>query len=71
MSEAITVAEKTAIIRTGERRVACGGPASGRHPKVFLTMVDDTKGQPSHVVCPYCSQVFQYDKSMSKPGHTH
>jgi uncharacterized Zn-finger protein len=71
MSEAISVAQKTAIIRTGERRVACGGPASGRHPKVFLTMVDDAKGQPSHVVCPYCSQVFQYDKSLKSTRSAH
>ena len=65
MSEAITPAAKADHTRTGQRRVACGGPVFGRHPRVWLTMVDDAKGHPSHVVCPYCSHVFEYDEKMA------
>jgi uncharacterized Zn-finger protein len=59
------------LTRTGHRRVACSGPASGRHPKVYLTMVDDAYGNPSHVVCPYCSHTFEYDPALAKPGSHH
>lgn len=54
------------VTRTGNLRVTCGGPASGRHPKVFLTMVDDAAGNPHHVVCPYCSHVFEFDARLPR-----
>lgn len=42
-------------------RVACDGPTASKHPRVWLTMVDDAGGRPHHVVCPYCSHVFVYE----------
>ncbi|MFO0500219.1 MAG: zinc-finger domain-containing protein [Pseudomonadota bacterium] len=61
MSEPIRTEDKAETTVTGALRVACGGPMWGRHPKVYLTMVDDEQGKPNHVVCPYCSHVFIYD----------
>ncbi|NBV54150.1 MAG: zinc-finger domain-containing protein [Proteobacteria bacterium] len=58
-------------VQTGQMRVACGGPAHGRHPKVFLTMVDDKNGKPSHVVCPYCSQAFHYNPTLATKTNHH
>jgi uncharacterized Zn-finger protein len=49
-------------------RVACDGPQFSKHPRVYLTMVDDAAGKPSFVVCPYCSRVYLYD---AKPGAGH
>lgn len=45
-------------------RVACDGPSVSKHPRVWLTMVDDAHGQPHHVVCPYCSHVFVYERGV-------
>jgi uncharacterized Zn-finger protein len=60
MSEPIEIKEKEDVIVTSQVRVACEGPEDSRHPRIFLTMVDDKSGQPDHVVCPYCSRVFKY-----------
>jgi uncharacterized Zn-finger protein len=68
MAEPITPAAKTDIITTGERRVACDGPAFSKHPRVYLTMVDDAHGKPHHVVCPYCSRTFVYDAKNAAPA---
>ncbi|MBI1308492.1 MAG: zinc-finger domain-containing protein [Proteobacteria bacterium] len=65
MSEPITTAHKAESVPTGHKRVECSGPASGRHPKVFLTMVDDAAGTPNHVVCPYCSRTFVYNPKLA------
>lgn len=66
MAEPITTTNKQSEVKTGHKRVICSGPASGKHPQVYLTMVDDAKGNPSHVVCPYCSQVFRYDAKLAE-----
>ena len=76
MSEAIAPDLKTAAFkgettRTGHLRVKCSGPTFSKHPSVYLTMVDDAQGQPSHVVCPYCSHTFIYEASMATPGGHH
>jgi uncharacterized Zn-finger protein len=63
MAEPITP-HNPEVTRTGDTRVECAGPVFSRHPKVWLTMVDDAHGNPSHVVCPYCSHVFQYDPAL-------
>lgn len=60
MSEPIRADAKDDVLAVKERRVACDGPADGRHPRVYLTMVDDAAGNPTQVVCPYCSKVFVY-----------
>ena len=60
MSEAITTQDKDDVVVTNQLRVACDGPAESPHPRVFLTMVDDAEGNPTHVVCPYCSRTFEY-----------
>ncbi|MFZ2620227.1 MAG: zinc-finger domain-containing protein [Alphaproteobacteria bacterium] len=60
MSEAICITTKDDVTPTTHRRVVCDGPVGSRHPRVYLTMVDDLAGKPSHVVCPYCSKVFKY-----------
>jgi len=65
MAEPITPTNKPDVTKVGQQRVACGGPSHGRHPKVFLSMVDDAKGQPSHVVCPYCSHTFVYEPKLA------
>lgn len=59
MSEPIAPSRPDVMHATSLKAV-CDGPAQGRHPRVFLTMVDDAQGHPSHVVCPYCSRVFRY-----------
>jgi uncharacterized Zn-finger protein len=71
MSEPITPATKPEITETGHKRVSCQGPATGRHPKVYLTMVDDAEGRPQNVVCPYCSHVFRYNPALTGtvPAH--
>lgn len=76
MSEAITPELKPAAFKgetsiTGQLRVVCSGPQFSKHPKVYLTMVDDANGNPSHVVCPYCSHTFQFDASLATPGSGH
>lgn len=76
MSEAISPALKPAAFkgettRTGAMRVVCSGPVFSKHPKVYLTMVDDAKGNPSFVVCPYCSHTFDFDAALAKPGSHH
>lgn len=60
MSEAITP-HNTETVTTPHKRVACDGPTFSKHPRVYLTMVDDTHGNPTSVVCPYCSRVFLYN----------
>jgi uncharacterized Zn-finger protein len=71
MAEPITPANKPDVTKTGQLRVQCGGPAWGRHPKVFLSLVDDAKGQPSHVVCPYCSHTFVYEAKLASHTAAH
>ncbi len=66
MAEPITPEGKDDLTKVGTLRVACSGPAWGRHPKVFLSMVDDAQGRPSHVVCPYCSHRFVYEPKLAK-----
>jgi uncharacterized Zn-finger protein len=56
---------------TGERKVACDGPSFSKHPRVYLTMVDDADGAPVDVVCPYCSRVFKYDAALAQGGAQH
>ena len=60
MSEAILAEIKDDVVVTDELRVVCDGPPESRHPRVYLTMVDDENGNPEEVVCPYCSRVFKY-----------
>lgn len=71
MSEPIATTNKQSEVKTGEKRVACNGPAFGKHPRVFLTMVDNARGEADHVVCPYCSQVFRYDAKLAKKEGAH
>lgn len=76
MSEAIAPSLKPAafkgeVTQTGSLRVVCSGPSFSRHPRVYLTMVDDVEGRPSHVVCPYCSHTFRYEASLARPGGGH
>lgn len=71
MAEPIATAHKPEVTRTGELRVACSGPLFSRHPKVWLTMVDDKNGHPANVVCPYCSHVFQYDETLPAKRSAH
>lgn len=76
MSEAIIPSLKPAAFkgettRTGNLRVVCSGPQVSKHPQVYLTMVDDAHGHPSHVVCPYCSHTFRYDAALARPGTGH
>lgn len=68
MSEAITPTRPN-VTRTGQRRVACDGPADSKHPRVYLTMVDDTHGQPVQVVCPYCGKPFVFDATLPANNH--
>lgn len=67
MSEPI-VPQNSETVETGERRVACDGPAFSKHPRVYLTMVDDADGAPASVVCPYCSRVFRFDPALAGGG---
>lgn len=68
MAEPITPTNpQTTLVH--QRRVMCNGPATGKHPRVYLTMVDDAQGNPTHVVCPYCSQVFTYEASNIPEAH--
>lgn len=60
MAEPILAAEKEETTATNQLRIACDGPATSKHPRVYLTMVDDENGNPSHVVCPYCSKTYIY-----------
>lgn len=60
MSEPIAVVNKDDVVVAESLRVACDGPAFSKHPRVYLTMVDDAAGKPVDVVCPYCSRVFVY-----------
>lgn len=71
MAEAILPVEKEDIVVTGELRVACDGPVFSKHPRVYLTMVDDAHGKPDNVVCPYCSRVFQFNPTLVKHGDHH
>lgn len=59
MSEPITP-HNAETVATPHKRVACDGPTFSKHPRVYLTMVDDAAGNPASVVCPYCSRVFLY-----------
>ncbi|MCP5405576.1 MAG: zinc-finger domain-containing protein [Pseudomonadaceae bacterium] len=59
MSEPIVPVNVETVVVHG-RKVVCDGPEGGRHPRVYLTMVDDAAGKPDHVVCPYCSRVFRF-----------
>lgn len=70
MSEPIVPRNEETVV-TGERRVACDGPAFSKHPRVYLTMVDDINGAPASVVCPYCSRVFRFDAALATPGAGH
>ena len=63
MSEPIKPNTKADVTVITERKVACHGPAHSGHPRVYLTMVDDEKGKPQDVVCPYCSRVYVYSES--------
>ena len=65
MAEPILADNKDDVTVVDTLRVACDGPSFSRHPRVYLTMVDDANGKPEHVVCPYCSHVFRY----SGKGH--
>ncbi len=60
MSEIIQVAKKEDIVMATQKQVVCDGTAKSKHPRVYLTMVDDENGIPQNVVCPYCSRVFRY-----------
>lgn len=71
MSEAIAPKNKTEVIPTGSLRVACDGPAFSKHPRVYLTMVDNAQGQPVDVVCPYCSRVYVYDAKQAAGSPSH
>lgn len=59
MSEPI-IPQNTEMVTTSHKRVACDGPTFSKHPRVYLTMVDDAEGNPTNVVCPYCSRVYVY-----------
>ena len=63
MAEPIASTQKNDVVHTGDLRVACDGPVFSKHPRVYLTMVDDAQGQPDRVVCPYCSRLFLFDKT--------
>jgi uncharacterized Zn-finger protein len=71
MTEAILPDHKGERLTTGDLRVACDGPQFSKHPRVYLTMVDNAAGQPSFVVCPYCSRVYLYDAKLAKPSSGH
>lgn len=71
MAEPITPTGKPETQETGKKRVSCDGPSFSRHPRVYLTMVDDAEGRPQNVVCPYCSRVFLYNDRLAKPEATH
>ena len=60
MAENISQDNKTETIATTQKRVQCDGPEHSKHPRVYLTMVDDENGNPTHVVCPYCSRTYVY-----------
>lgn len=60
MSEAIQTQEKTEIQVVNTQEVACDGPTFSKHPRVYLTMVDDENGNPQAVACPYCSKTFKF-----------
>jgi uncharacterized Zn-finger protein len=69
MSEPIAAANKPEVVTTQQRRVVCDGPSFSKHPRVYLTMVDDAEGRPTHVVCPYCSRTFVYQGGGQAEGH--
>lgn len=71
MSEPIAIGSKVETVQVGTLKVACDGPSFSKHPRVYLTMVDDAKGRPVDVVCPYCSRVFVYGAALAQaePGH--
>lgn len=77
MSEPIAAAPKPAtytpeVTPVGTLNVMCDGPVFSRHPRVYLAMVDDTRGRPTQVVCPYCSHIFKYDDRLAGPeAHGH
>lgn len=68
MTEAITPTNPQTTL-SHALRVACDGPATSKHPRVYLTMVDDKDGKPVHVVCPYCSHVFVYEADGEDASH--
>lgn len=68
MAEPITPTNPQTTV-THQRRVVCDGPTTSKHPRVYLTMVDDAHGNPTHVVCPYCSHVFTYEASTTLETH--
>lgn len=69
MAEPIRVDNKDDVLVVDTLKVACDGPNFSRHPRVFLTMVDDAQGKPDHVVCPYCSRVFKFSGKAVAAGH--
>ena len=69
MAEPILVGQKDDVVVVNTLRVACDGPVFSKHPRVFLTMVDNAAGKPEHVVCPYCSRVFEYVGTGESFGH--
>ena len=71
MSEPIAIGSKSETVAVGTLKVACDGPPFSKHPRVYLTMVDDAKGNPVDVVCPYCSRVFVYDPALAKTTDSH
>ena len=69
MAEPIAVGNKQDITVVDAVKVVCDGPGFSRHPRVFLTMVDDAQGKPDHVVCPYCSHVFKFSGKAVSAAH--
>lgn len=73
MSEPIAATPKPAtytpeVTPTGQTKVVCDGPVFSRHPRVYLAMVDDRRGRPTQVVCPYCSHIFKFDDRLVEKG---
>lgn len=40
-------------------QVACDGPKTSKHPRVFLTVDGGTTNE---VVCPYCGRIFKKEQ---------
>ena len=57
--------DKTDIIETTERHVACEGDGeTSTHPKIYLKI-----GATNSVTCPYCSKCFILKAEMAKASH--
>ncbi|MGI9487424.1 MAG: zinc-finger domain-containing protein [Geminicoccaceae bacterium] len=56
---------KVEIIKVDSNNIACdGGGGQLGHPRVYLAIGDDQRA-----TCPYCGQIFSYERENDSSGH--